>query len=312
MSSAHLFLGSEFAQRPPANARFHVIPVPYERTVSYGTGTAHGPAAILEASDQLEVFDGISSPGEEGIHTAPAVECTGGPAEVFPRITAAVEVAVHGGPQGRGIPVILGGEHSLTAPAVQGVLEALSEPIGVVQIDAHADLRDAYEGLPHSHASVARRLHQDLGVPLVQIGVRALCPEEVLYRADVAARAAGDPSYPNIIAHDAATIVPSALSEILLPDSFPRRVYITIDVDGLDPSVIPATGTPVPGGLGWYQFLSILQSIADSREIVGYDVVELAPIAAQPGWNYAAAEVVHRTMGIIARSSAFSRASPGN
>lgn len=308
MSSPQIFLGSEFEQRPRRDARFHVIPVPYEYTVSYGTGTADGPGAILEASDQLEAFDGTSSPGEAGIHTEPAIDCSGGPTLVFPRITQAVSTALQTGPAGRGIPIVLGGEHSITAPAVRGVQEALDEPIGVVQIDAHADLRDAYEGFPHSHASVARRVHQDRRLPLVQIGVRALCPEEVLYRADTAAKAAGDPSYPNIIAHDAATIVPAGITSITLPDSFPRRVYLTIDVDGLDPSVIPATGTPVPGGLGWYQFLSILQSIADSREVVGFDVVELAPIAGQHGWNYAAAEVVYRTMGIIARSAAFAGA----
>ncbi|MEX2442399.1 MAG: agmatinase [Alkalispirochaeta sp.] len=311
MSSNQLFLGSEFAQRPRDGAAFHIIPVPYEHTVSYGAGTANGPQAILDASDQLEVFDGISSPGEEGLHTEPAVDCTGGPSLVFPRITTAVATAVREGPRGGGVPVVLGGEHSITAPAVRGVQEAIGEPIGVVQIDAHADLRDQYEGNSDSHASVARRIHQDLQLPLVQVGVRALSPEEVLYRSDVAARTAGNPVYPTITAYDAATIVPAGVSTVTLPDSFPRLIYITIDVDGLDPSIIPATGTPVPGGLGWYQFLSIMQSITATRQVVGFDVVELAPIAGQHGWNYSAAEVVYRTMGMLARSPAFAAAHSG-
>ncbi|MFW5827096.1 MAG: arginase family protein, partial [Alkalispirochaeta sp.] len=246
--------------------------------------------------DQLEVFDGSSTPGEEGIHTNAPVDCTGGPAAVFPRITSAVATAVREGPGGGGIPIILGGEHSISAPAVRGVKEALHQPIGVIQIDAHADLRNEYEGTRHSHATVARRIHQDLGLPLVQIGVRAVSPEEIRYRRDVGSE---------ITAHDAASIVPGGVSAITLPESFPQRVYITIDVDGLDPSIIPATGTPVPGGLGWYQFLSILESIAAAREIVACDVVELAPIPGQHAWDYAAAEVVYRMMGMIARSPAF-------
>jgi agmatinase len=307
MSSDPLFLGSEFAQRPRSGAAFHVIPVPYEYTVSYGTGTAAGPLAILEASDQLEVLDGTSAPGEEGIHTEPAVDCTGGPGIVFPRITAAVSTAIVEGYQEHGIPVVLGGEHSITAPAVRGVQQTYGEEIGVVQIDAHADLRDSYEGSPHSHASVARRIHQDLRLPVVQVGVRALSPEEVQYRTEIATRAVDDSSCPEIITYDAATIVPTGVGSITLPDSFPQRVYLTIDVDGLDPSVVPATGTPVPGGLGWYQFLSIVQSIATSREVVAFDVVELAPIADQHGWNYTVAEIVYRTMGMISRSPSFGR-----
>jgi agmatinase len=308
MSSEQLFLGSEYAQRPRHGATFQVIPVPYEYTVSYGTGTAGGPAAILDASDQLEVFDGTSAPGEHGIHTEPAVDCTGGPDQVFPRITAAVTTAITEGYQERGIPIVLGGEHSITAPAVRGVQESYREEIGVVQIDAHADLRDSYEGSPHSHASVARRIHQDLQIPLLQVGVRALSPEEVRYRADIATRSVEDSSCPPIITYDAPTIVPTGIHTVTLPDSFPRRVYLTIDVDGLDPSVVPATGTPVPGGLGWYQFLSIVHSITATREVVGFDVVELAPIPHQHGWNYTAAEIVYRTMGLISRAPMFSRA----
>ncbi len=302
-----LFLESEFAPRPADDARFHVISAPFEASVSYGGGTAGGPAAIIQASNQLEVFDGLSCPGEEGIHTWPPLDCRGPAREVLPRITNAVRRAVLEGAGGSGVPVVLGGEHSITASAVAGILEALNAgehgaehtgaPIGVVQIDAHADLRDEYEGSRESHACVARRIHGDMGIPLIQIGVRALSPEEVIYRA-------APPNGVPLVVYDAASIVPGGTTSIEIPHDFPRRIYISVDVDGLDPSIIPATGTPVPGGLGWYQILGILTSIAGARRVVGMDVVELAPIAGQHAWSYAAAELVHRMMGIVARASA--------
>jgi agmatinase len=297
-----LFLGSEFGQVPAGGALFHVIPVPYEATVSYGEGTASGPGAILRAADQLEVYDGLSCPGEEGIHTVPAVDTIGDPEEVFRRITEAVYRAVTTAPQAAGIPVVLGGEHSITAPAISGVLEARDASlgrVGVVQIDAHADLRDSYEGQTTSHACVARRIHQDLELPIVQIGTRALSPEEVLYRSSYA-RDAVRP----IVSFDAVEIVPDGVRSIELPPTFPTDVYLTVDIDGLDPSICPATGTPVPGGLGWYQTLAIITAIAGRRRIVGFDVVELAPIPGTHAWEYSAAELVHRVMGIISRARA--------
>jgi agmatinase len=300
-----LFLGSEFAQYPKAHAAFHVIPVPYEATVSYGTGTASGPAAILEASNQLEVFDGTSTPGEEGIHTYPAVDCTGEAHTVFERIHNAVTAALTVGKERRGIPVLLGGEHSITTPAVDALQAHLRNqspdepaPIGLIQIDAHADLRDTYDGSPHSHACIARRVHGDLKIPLLQIGVRSLSPEEVIYRA---AWPAG--SDRPILHHDAATIVPGQVTAITLPEDFPRHAYLTIDVDGLDSSIIPATGTPVPGGLSWYQTLSILESLSMQTSIDAFDVVELAPMQGMHGCNYTAADLTYRVMGILARST---------
>ncbi len=295
-----LFLGSEFSQYPLEHALFHVLPVPYEATVSYGGGTAGGPAAILEASDQLEVFDGVGTPGEEGIHTHRAVDCTGTADEVFPRITDAVRDVLYRGKERRGIPVLLGGEHSITAPAVRGVREGLGRdaPVGLIQIDAHGDLRDEYEGDKNSHACVVRRIHEDQGVPVLQIGVRSLSPEEVVYRHTHTADADTPIWY-----HDAADIVPEGISSIELPDGFPELAYLTVDVDGLDGSLMAATGTPVPGGLGWYQLLSIVHSLAERTKIVAFDVVELAPISGFHVWNYTAAELTYRIMGIVARSA---------
>lgn len=291
------FLESEFDQYPAELARFHVVPVPWEDTVSYGTGTAAGPAAVLAASNQLEVWDGISSPAEEGIHTWPAVDCSGDPATVHERIATAVRTAVTAPRDAHGVPIVLGGEHSITAPAVHGYLSTTKEPVGIVQIDAHADLRDSYEGRSDSHASVARRMHADHRLPIVQIGIRATSPEEHLYIEMHRTTA------PTITVHYARDIVPAAVTEITLPPDFPSRVWLTFDVDGLDPAVIPATGTPVPGGLAWYQALSIVESIARQRTIIGADIVELAPIATLPASDYAAAELTYRIMGIIARNA---------
>ena len=285
--TSHRFLASELEDTAPQGALFHVIPVPFEESVSYGGGTSTGPQAILEASDQLELWDGFSIPAELGIFTQPAVDCTGGAEMVLERITAATRVALaHGG-----IPVVLGGEHAVS----YGALAALKQQygtFGVVQFDAHADLRDSYGGTRWSHASVMRRAVDDLGLPLVQFGVRALCTEEV------ARRAKG-----GITAWDAAHMARHGLPASPLPESFPDLVYVTFDVDGLDPAIMPATGTPVPGGIGWYDALQLVERSVTGRRVIGFDVVELAPI---PGWHaadFAAARLVYDIMGIVQRHS---------
>ncbi|MFP4151380.1 MAG: agmatinase [Alkalispirochaeta sp.] len=292
------FLSSEFSQYPPAYAAFHVIPVPFEFSVSYGGGTAGGPAAILAASNQLEVYDGYSTPGEDGIYTHPPVDCSGTPETVFPRITKTVTEALSSGKDDPPVPIVLGGEHSITASAFAAVRRFFgdAEPVGLIQIDAHGDLRDEYEGSPDSHACVVRRIHESCAVPVVQIGVRSLSPEEVIYRGTH-----GPDAVAPIVAFDAGEIVPAGTVEIPIPSSIPEKVYLTIDVDGLDPSIMPATGTPVPGGLGWYQTLQIIESIQRQRELVAVDIVELAPIPGQHAWEYTAAELVYRVMGIISR-----------
>lgn len=308
------FLAGEYPNTPPDQALFHVIPVPHEATVSYGAGTAGGPEAILAASTQLETFDGTDYPGDAGIHTAEAVDCTGPPETVLLRVEEHMRTILrtrqrtrlHPQPHADDhdpVPVILGGEHSITAPAVHALRDHLRErtglatPLGVIQIDAHADLRDAYEGTRLSHAAVMRRIHQDLHVPVLQIGVRALCREEVEYRS-----APRDPSEPLLLWKDARDIVPAGISCIEIPADFPPCLYLTLDVDGLDPSLCPATGTPVPGGLGWYQVLDVIRGIAESRRLAAFDVVEFAPIPYLHAPDYAIAELTYRIMGMIARS----------
>jgi len=280
------FFESEIAEMAPERAHFHVVPVPYEKTVSYGNGTAKGPGAIIEASSQLKRFDGASDPGAEGIYTWPAIDCSGKPERVIGDIAAAVGRIL----KLKKIPVVLGGEHTVTWGVIKGYLDAGERDFGVVQIDAHADLRDAYEGDKYSHASVMRRV-VEAGVPLVQLGNRAYCEEER------AARKAH-----KVLAHDAADLVPRNVSKIRLPKKFPSKVFFTVDVDGIDPSVLPATGTPVPGGLGWYQTLGLFESVARQRRIIGFDVMEFAPIAGFHAFDFAAALLTYKLMGIVQRS----------
>lgn len=286
MSEAR-FLASELGELAPAAARFHVLPVPYEKTVSYGGGTARGPAAILAASDQLERWDGASDPGAEGIYTWPAVDCDGAPGQVIESIAAAVARILALGKT----PVVLGGEHTVTWGVMRGYLQAGARDFGVVQIDAHADLRDRYGGDPLSHASVMRRV-VEAGIPLVQLGCRAYSQEEIEARKTHGVRA-----------FDAVELVPKGIDTIALPPDFPPDVFFTLDVDGMDPSVLPATGTPVPGGLGWYQTLGLFESVARQRRIVGFDVMEFAPIAGFHAYDFAAALLTYRMMGIVQRFS---------
>jgi agmatinase len=280
------FLGSELTAPGPGDALFHVLPVPWERTVSYGGGTALGPSAILRASWQLEVWDGHSAPAKEGIYTRPPVVVSEGPDQVLERIAGEVAEILSLGK----VPVAVGGEHTVTLGVVNGFLQAGIQDLGVVQIDAHADLRDTYDGDPFSHACVMRRI-AELGIPIFQLGVRALCEEELRAREDYGIRYL-----------DAETLVPEGTHRIELPADFPSRVFFTIDVDGLDPSIFPATGTPVPGGLGWYQTLNLFESVALERQVLGFDLMELAPIRGFHCYDFAAALLVYKLMGVLQRS----------
>ncbi len=281
-----VFLGSEIRQPEPEGARFHIIPVPYEESVSYGGGTGLGPAEILKASWQLETWEGKSSPCDQGIYTRAPVDTRGRAESVVRRIADATREVVEQG----AMPVVLGGEHTVTIGVIRGLLDAGIRDFGVVQIDAHADLRDAYEGNPYSHASVMKRV-VDEGIPLFQLGIRACCPEEVETR-----RRCG------VHYLDADELVPQQISSIELPVDFPQRVFFTVDVDGLDPSVFPSTGTPVPGGLGWYQTLGLFESVARQRQIIGFDLMEHAPIPGFHAYDFAASMLVYKLMGIVQRN----------
>jgi len=288
-TSKTIFLASEIEQSPIENAGFSVLPVPYEKTVSYGSGTAKGPDAILEASEQLETWDGKSNPSSLGIHTCDTVDCSGEPEQVISEIARAVKRILDSG----SMPVVLGGEHTVTYGVIKGYLDAGITDFGVVQIDAHADLRDAYEGDPLSHASVMKRV-TDAGIPLYQLGIRAYCEEEKDTRE----------TNRHIYFQDADELVPNGVQSIELPEDFPKKVFFTVDVDGLDPSVFPATGTPVPGGLGWYQTLNLFESVAKQRKIIGFDIMEFAPLEGFHAYDFAAALLSYKLMGITQRSGA--------
>jgi agmatinase len=280
------FLDTEIPDLPPEKALFHVLPVPYEKTVSYGNGTAKGPSAIIAASGQLELWDGQSKPGAEGIYTWPAIDCSRKPERVLQDIALSVGRIL----SFKKLPVVLGGEHTVTWGVIKGYLDAGVKDFGVVQVDAHADLRDAYEGDKYSHASVMRRV-VEAGIPLVSLGVRAFCEEERDARKKH-----------GVTAFDAEALVPDGKSKIRLPANFPENVFFTLDVDGIDPSVLPATGTPVPGGLGWYQTLGLFESVARQRRIIGFDVMEFAPIEGFHAFDFAAALLTYKLMGIVQRS----------
>lgn len=280
------FLASEIGFCAPEKAFFHVLPVPLEASVSYGGGTAKGPEAILRASNQLELWDGYSIPAQKGIHTLAPIDCSGTVETVLHHVTSAVDTIL----RYEAIPVLLGGEHTVT----YGALVALKKKygtIGVIQFDAHADLRDSYEGTKWSHASVMCRAVKDLELPLVQFGVRALCLEEREVRREY-----------HVCFHDAASLSQRGLPDQLLPDFFPEQIYITFDVDGLDTSIMPATGTPVPGGLGWYQALEIVERVLIGKKVCGIDVVELAPIPGLHAADFTAAQLVYSLMGLIERN----------
>lgn len=271
------FLESEIPDMPEEDCLFHVIPAPYEKTVSYGEGAAKGPTAILEASYQLEAYDGKSCPCAFGIHTRPAqysLECM--EREVGETLKL-----------GR-IPILLGGEHTVTYAALRALKDA-GETFGIVQFDAHADLRDTYDGDQFSHACVMRRA-VDMDIPLFQIGVRALSLPEVELRKEK-----------NIPHLDGYEIGRSGIPENFLPDGFPEKVYVTIDVDGLDPSIMPSTGTPEPGGLTWFQIMECLEQIVRSKTVIGFDCVELAPIEKFHAPDFLCARLIYNFMGMITR-----------
>lgn len=276
------FLASELGQVNPDQALFHVIPVPYEKTVTYGTGTRKGPAAILEASQQLELYDGKGIPAEKGIYTDTVHLCGGEEDAVLDALAVRIERIL----KKKKIPLVLGGEHTITAGVLKGAARLLGS-IGVIQFDAHADLRDRYEGSRYNHACAMRRV-LEMGHKLFQIGTRSLSMEEAVYRKKR-----------GIDTLDAGDIARNGIPETLLPENFPDNIYLTIDVDCMDPSLMPATGTPEPGGMTWYQMMEALSSVCCQRTVIGFDVVELAPITGFHAPDYTIARLVYQMMGLI-------------
>lgn len=281
-----------FGHLPPeesrlATARVVVAPVPYEATTSYRTGTKDGPAALLRASWQVELYDEEldSYPHELGIATLEEMAIDrstyGKPIEHVRELTAAILDA------GKW-PVILGGEHSLSQGCFEAAL-ARHPDLAILHFDAHGDLRDTYECSPYSHACVMRRA-ADAGIPIVQVGIRNMSRDEIEWlKRD-------KPPITVFWAYKFFGPNPPQAAEVIdaLGD---RPVWLTIDLDAFDPSEMPAVGTPEPGGLRWYQVLDVLRELFQRRRVVGCDVVELSPV---PGQNYAefmAAKLVYKIIG---------------
>ena len=283
----NIFLKSELSdtEKNKDFSKFHIIPVPLEKTVSYGKGTSMGPQAIIEASNELERYTGKSEPCLDGIYTHPFLDCNK-PIDIvineLQKLTQSVSSK-------NKIPVILGGEHSITYGAVNGIFKGLElknkNEIGILQIDAHADLREKYENEVHSHASVMYLLSEE-NYKIAQCGVRALSKEEADNRRKF-----------QITSYSVEEI--KKRDELYLPQNFPKKIYISFDLDGLDPSIMPATGTPVPGGLGFNESLELIHKLIKDREIVGFDVVELSPINGFLAYDFTAATLVYKIMELI-------------
>ncbi len=277
------FLGLKDAECGYDDSAAVIVPVPYERTVSWGEGTANGPAAILTASDYVELHDEIlnEEPWRVGIHTAPPVAVDQpGPEQFLADLESTAGQLFADGK----FPVFLGGEHGLTTGPVRAAHAAFDD-LTVLQLDAHADLRDTYHGTPWSHACVMRRV-MELGVPVVSVGVRAVSPEEaeLIHVNDIPV------FWSHRIAHGDEWMKTAikALSD---------NVYVTFDVDFFDPAIMPSTGTPEPGGGDWHGAMRFLAKVFAHRRVVGMDVVELAPIERLHAPDFVAARLVYRAIG---------------
>jgi agmatinase len=265
-----------------------ILPAPMESTVTWGGGTADGPRAIIEASRQVELYDrehDAECALAYGVHTLPALELSADPASAVAQIAAAVCEAATTGK----LVVVLGGEHTISAGVNHGLLDALDTTLTVVQLDAHCDLRDEYEGTGFSHACVARRMLEDPRVEQVlQLGVRSVDAEEVAF-----ARADPDRRVRVWYAED---VHDGSWREEFAARVTGRRVHLTIDVDGLDPSIVPATGTPEPDGLTWQEALDIVRTTASAGSIAGIDCVELAPRPGLHHADFAVAKLLYKTI----------------
>lgn len=278
------FLGINDNASLTGKAYFHVIPVPYDGTCSYRPGARFAPRAIIEASHQVELFEaelGVS-PVKWGVVTHEQVKVVVDPKEMVKRVRSKVGEVL----SQEGFPIVLGGEHTVSLGAVTALGNL---DFTLVCLDAHADLRDTYQGSQYSHACFLRRASEM--VDCVSIGVRSISEEEkdFAYEKGIKVFYAWDLFKDGIERFDLAFL--------------PERVYLSIDVDVLDPSLVPDVGTPEPGGLGWYDTVGLLERIIKDREVVGLDVVELCPQSISKTSDFIVAKLVYRVMGLIFKIS---------
>lgn len=265
-------------------ATFVVAPVPYDLTSTYQSGSRRGPSAIIEASANMELYDEElrKETFQAGIHTLDPLESDArGPKEMMGRVREMIaEILSH-----NKIPIMLGGEHSISFGAVQAVKEKYPE-LSVLQLDAHADLRDSYQESPFSHASVARRISEI--AELTQVGIRSLSTEEAVFMEQS-----------NVVTRFADDLYADPDWEEKICKNLKSDVYITIDLDVFDPAVMPSTGTPEPGGLSWRDVLVLIRAVSKKCRIRGFDVVELSPIPGLVAPDFLASKLIYRIMGYI-------------
>jgi agmatinase len=268
------------------DALFVVVPVPYDLTSTYQPGSRRGPAAIIEASTNMELYDDELKKETylTGIHTtSPVAIDARGPKNMINIVRKKIaKIAAL-----NKIPVMLGGEHSISLGAVQALKEKYPE-LKVLQLDAHADLRESYQESPYSHASVARRISEIC--PLIQVGIRSMSKEEADFLPQSKVK-----SYSADFA-----LEKKDRCETICKD-LSGDVFVTIDLDVFDPSIMPSTGTPEPGGLSWSNVLRLLKLVSRSCKIRGFDVVELAPIPGIVAPDFMAAKLIYRFMGYITK-----------
>ncbi|MEP7285407.1 MAG: agmatinase [Chloroflexota bacterium] len=283
------FLGLDDECSKRENSAAWVLPVPLEMTTSYVGGTRFGPAAIIEASNQVELYDtqvGSEAALDYGVHTLPTLHPDlSSPQSAVESITSAVTEL----PLKDRLLVSLGGEHTIT-PGVVAAFALRYPNLLIVQIDAHGDLRNTFDGTPWSHACAMRRC-----LPyahLLQFGIRSVCQEEVTFMRQT----------DRVKTWTAEAMHSDTKRRYLnqLRDSLENRpVYLTIDVDGLDPSILPATGTPEPGGIGWYDSLDLIRTVAENTKIIAFDCVELSPTPGAHASAFTAAKLIYKTLNYI-------------
>lgn len=277
MNTSLFFLGLEETDHNKSKAA--IAQVPYEGTVTYRKGTSKGPKAIIKASKEVEVYDSELDycPCDSGISTLKPINVQGSPEEVNNNIYTETKKNLNDNK----FIITLGGEHSITSGIVKAFKEKYNN-LSVLQLDAHSDLRDSYESSKFNHACVMKRIF-DMNIKFAQVGIRSISEEEVLFIKQnklklFFAR--------NIYNNE------DWFKDVL--DSLTEEVYITIDLDVFDPSIMPSVGTPEPGGLDWYKVINLLKEIFKNKNVIGCDVVELSPIKDNIAPDFLAARLVYK------------------
>jgi len=266
------------------SAKVVILPVPYDSTTEWRSGTRYGPQSIIDASRYLELYDLELEREiyEVGIHTLPEVEpMMNSPEEMVNRVYQITKKLI----KQRKFVVMIGGEHSPTLGTVRALKEAFPK-LSVLQLDAHADLRDEYLGTKYSHACVMRRIYELC--PTVQVGIRSLSQEEKQFITENKLSVFYMPS-----------LTEDKNFEKQMLSSLSDDVYVTIDVDVLDPSIMPAVGTPEPDGLQWQQVLKIIKLTTIHKHIVGFDLMEFCPEGSLPCYAFLLAKLAYKFIGYI-------------